>query len=46
MKELVILVLLLNVGIPSFGQEINVSKVQSKAEKLFQVKNYDEALPG
>ena len=45
MKELLIIVLLLNVGILSFGQEINVSKVQSKAEKLFQVKNYNEALP-
>ena len=45
MKEFVVLVLLCSVGIQSFGQDINVSKVQNKANKLFQVKNYSEALP-
>ena len=44
MKEIVVLVLLLSVGIQTSGQDINVSKVRNKAEKLFQVKNYNEAL--
>lgn len=44
MKEVVVIVLLLGVGIHTFGQDINVSKVRNKAEKLFQVKNYNEAL--
>ncbi len=45
MKEIAVFVLLIGVGIQSFGQDINVSKVQNRAEKLFQVKNYEEALP-
>jgi len=45
MKGLVVLILLLSVGNLSFGQEINVSKVQGKADKLFQVRSYEEALP-
>ena len=44
MKEIVIIVLLLGIGIHTFGQDINVSKVTNKAEKLFQLRNYSEAL--
>jgi outer membrane protein OmpA-like peptidoglycan-associated protein len=43
MKEIVVLILFLGFGIQTFGQDINVSKVQSKAEKLFQYRNYNEA---
>jgi len=45
LKEFAVIVLLFGVGIQTFGQEINISKVQNKAEKLFQVRNYVEALP-
>ncbi len=44
-KKFAVFVLLFSVGIQSFGQDINVSKVQNKANKLFQVKNYADALP-
>ncbi len=43
LKEIVVCVLLLGIGNQSFGQDINVSKVQNKADKLFQFRNYDEA---
>lgn len=43
MNKIVTLVLLLGFGSQSFGQDINVSKVQNKADKLFQFRNYDEA---
>lgn len=45
MKEIAAAIILLVVGIQAYSQEINVSKVTNKAEKLFQVKNYTEALP-
>lgn len=45
MKKFVVFVLLFSVGFQTFCQNINVSKVRNKAEKLFQVKNYNEALP-
>ncbi len=44
-KGTVILIFLITVGFSSYGQGINISKVQSKADKLFQVKNYRDALP-
>jgi len=44
-KKFAVFVLLFSVGVQSFGQDINVSKVQNKANKLFQVKNYADALP-
>lgn len=43
MNRIVILILLLGFGVQSYGQDINVSKVKSKAEKLFQFRNYNEA---
>lgn len=43
MKGIVVLVLLLGFGSQSIGQDINVSKVQNKADKLFQFRNYNEA---
>ena len=44
-KEIVVLILLLGFGIQTFGQDNKISKVQNKAEKLFRVRNYNEALP-
>lgn len=43
MKGIVVLVLFLGFGSQSIGQDINVSKVQNKADKLFQFRNYNEA---
>jgi len=45
MKEITAVIILLVVGFQVYSQEINISKVTNKAEKLFQVKNYNEALP-
>lgn len=44
-KRFVVLVLLFGTGIEGFSQEVNISKIQNKADKLFQVKNYEEAIP-
>ncbi|NJN27640.1 MAG: OmpA family protein [Cyclobacteriaceae bacterium] len=45
MKRLMVLKVILFVSVIAFGQDVNVGKIQSKADKLFQVKNYTEALP-
>jgi len=45
MKEIAVILLFFGVGVKTFGQEINVSKVENQANKLFQVRNYDDALP-
>lgn len=45
MKEIAAILILLVVGFQAYSQEINVSKVKNQAEKLFQVRNYSEALP-
>jgi len=39
------MIVLLIAGFQAYCQEINVSKITNKAEKLFQVRNYHEALP-
>ncbi len=39
-----LIIILIGFGKSSFGQDINLSKVKNKAEKLFQVRNYNEAL--
>ncbi len=44
-REMVVMVVLLAVVIQSFAQDINVLKTSNKAEKLFQVRNYSDALP-
>lgn len=44
-KEIIVLVLICVAGLQSYAQDINVSKVQNKAEKLFQLRNYASALP-
>ncbi len=45
MKVLTAILVLLIAGTPAYCQEINVSKSIQKAEKLFQVQNFKEALP-
>jgi len=45
LKEIVAIVILLFVGIQAYSQDINVSKASKKADKLFEVKSYDDALP-
>jgi outer membrane protein OmpA-like peptidoglycan-associated protein len=45
MKEIVAIMVLLVVGVQAHCQEINVSKSAPKADKLFQVQSYKEALP-
>jgi hypothetical protein len=45
MKEIAAILILLVVGFQAYSQEINISKVKNQAEKLFQVRNYSEALP-
>jgi outer membrane protein OmpA-like peptidoglycan-associated protein len=45
LKEIAAILLLLVVGIRAYSQDINVSKLSKKAEKLFTVKSYDDALP-
>lgn len=42
-KTIAILFLFFGFWGQTFGQDINVSKVQSKADKLFQFRNYNEA---
>ena len=44
-KEFVVITLIIGLWMPLYGQEINVSKLKNKAEKLFQIRNYGEALP-
>lgn len=44
LRVFALIILLIGFGKISFGQDINISKVKSKAEKLFQVRNYNEAL--
>lgn len=43
-REIIVLFILLGFGIQTFGQDINISKVQNKADKLFKVRNYENAL--
>ncbi len=38
------IIILTGFSLQSFGQDLNISKVKNKADKLFQVRNYDEAL--